>query len=153
MARNMENEEGGISKALSNQDNDKLNRKSKGCLAIDNKYKINSRSTMEISLEEHRLLPDIMPKDPNKLIANLQKFVPFNIFDPNASEVLTVYVDEDVKITFTTTQDVRPNPIYEHKKNEDIDNEKNNDRENEDIPKELPARYNNVLSIYIRKSS
>ena len=64
-----------------------------------------------------------------------------------------VVVDEDVKITFTTTQDVKPNPIYEHGKNEDIDNEKNNDRENEDIPKELPARYNNVLSIYIRKSS
>ena len=165
-----EEEEGGVNAntdiKMIDKDNDQSQtqisikgRKSKGCMAIDNKYKINSRSTMDISLQEHRLLPDVMPKDPNNLITNLQKLIPFNIFDPNESEVLTVYVDEDVKITFTTTQDTKANPAYQQKGFGDSDNKLKEsasdvlkEGETADVPKEIPARYNNVLSIYIRKA-
>jgi hypothetical protein len=49
-----------------------------------------------------------MPKDVEKLVQSLQASVPFEIFDPNASTMVTTFVDPDTRIVRVLSEEFPP---------------------------------------------
>lgn len=56
-----------------------------GKLVVASSYSVTPKGQLHIRLKEHLLLPDEMPSDPESLIMQLQRSIPFDFFDPDDS--------------------------------------------------------------------
>lgn len=54
-----------------------------GCLQVRSEYNYTSRGHTLHHLQEHLLLPETMPEDVETFLAELQRSIPFETFDPN----------------------------------------------------------------------
>ena len=72
---------GGSSDTLQDTRYDKI--ESHGTLSVHSKYGINSRGELDLSLQEHVLHAEVLPKDLDRFFVDLQRTVPFDSFDPN----------------------------------------------------------------------
>ena len=92
-----------------------------GVLEIQCEYKMNERGAMQVSLNEHVLLPEIMPgleedgsdrdEKCEELLFAIQSSVPFQAFDPGDILVGTSYIDPQLRIS-RVVGDKYPN-VYE----------------------------------------
>ena len=54
-------------------------------------YELSSRGELQLSLEQHLLMPDAVPKsiDFEELVQSIQRSIPFENFDPDGVTVTT----------------------------------------------------------------
>jgi hypothetical protein len=58
---------------------------SHGTLSVYSNYSINSKGELDLTLSEHVLHADTLPRDLDRFFLDLQRSVPFDSFDPNAT--------------------------------------------------------------------
>jgi len=58
---------------------------SHGTLSVYSNYSINSKGELDLTLSEHVLHADALPRDLDRFFLDLQRSVPFDSFDPNAT--------------------------------------------------------------------
>lgn len=75
------------------------NFESCGNFKIISKYELTPKGHLFVTLKDHILLPEVVPKDIEQFINDVQRSVPFESFDPNECSVEVLYVDPDLKIT------------------------------------------------------
>ena len=93
----------------------------RGVLEVKCNYKMNERGAMHVFLEEHLLLPEVMPgleadgsdrdEKCEELLHAIQSSVPFQAFDPGGILVATSFIDPYLRIS-RIVGDKYPN-IYE----------------------------------------
>jgi len=82
----------GIDGELNNIINWKLNREdddSYGKLTVECSYKMTSKGGLEITLKDHTLNVEKIPKNVQELLTTMQRTVPFEFFDPNEYTAIT----------------------------------------------------------------
>ena len=82
----------GIDGELNNIINWKLNREdddSYGKLTVECSYKMSSKGGLEITLKDHTLNVEKIPKNVQELLTTMQRTVPFEFFDPNEYTAIT----------------------------------------------------------------
>lgn len=72
-----------------------------GSLMVRAGYELNSRGILELAAPEHDLRLTQGPKEPEALVRAIQRAVPFDAFDPNATFVETAFADHEVRATRT----------------------------------------------------
>ena len=72
-----------------------------GSLVVRSGYEVNSRGILELAEPEHDLRLTQAPKQPEALVRAIQRAVPFDAFDPNATFVETAFMDHEVRATKT----------------------------------------------------
>eukprot|EP00600_Ochromonadales_sp_CCMP1393_P013590 CAMPEP_0174998482 /NCGR_PEP_ID=MMETSP0005-20121125/1531_1 /TAXON_ID=420556 /ORGANISM="Ochromonas sp., Strain CCMP1393" /LENGTH=384 /DNA_ID=CAMNT_0016253119 /DNA_START=110 /DNA_END=1264 /DNA_ORIENTATION=+ len=75
---------------------------SDGVMEVLSNYEINSKGHLLVALDEHVLRANSMPNNVEEFLANLQRTIPFESFDPNLTSQALVYVDPNVRITKVT---------------------------------------------------
>lgn len=73
-----------------------------GNLYVRSNFDITPKGSIALELQEHVLMPDKLPRDPEALIMGLQRTVPFNFFDPHESIMSHSYVDPEIRIARVT---------------------------------------------------
>jgi len=59
--------------------------KSHGTLSVHSNYSINSKGELDLTLREHVLHAEVLPRDLDQFFVDLQRSIPFDSFDPNAT--------------------------------------------------------------------
>jgi hypothetical protein len=72
-----------------------------GSLMVRAAYEVNSRGVLEFGEPEHDLRLTQAPQEPDALVRAIQRAVPFDAFDPNATFVETAFMDHEVRATKT----------------------------------------------------
>ena len=72
-----------------------------GALVVRSGYEVNSRGILELTEPEHDLRLTKGPRQPEALVRAIQRAVPFDAFDPNATFVETAFMDHEVRATKT----------------------------------------------------
>ncbi len=72
-----------------------------GSLVVRAGYEVNSRGVLEVGEPEHDLRLAQAPREPDALVQAIQRAVPFDAFDPNATFVETAFIDHEVRATKT----------------------------------------------------
>ena len=78
----------------------KKDANSKGMLAVNVDYEMNSKGGLELTLNEHVMTPHgkTTADEAQHIISLIQKSVPFDVFDPDASSLYTSYLDSRMRI-------------------------------------------------------
>lgn len=58
---------------------------SHGTLSVYSNYSINSKGELDLTLNEHVLHAEVLPRDLDRFFLDLQRSIPFDSFDPNAT--------------------------------------------------------------------
>ena len=71
-----------------------------GILSIHNDYEMNTKGDLQLSLDEHIMTPltKTNTDDAQMIVENLQKSIPFDIFDPNDCVLSTTYLDSKLRV-------------------------------------------------------
>ena len=71
-----------------------------GILAVNIDYEMNSKGGLDLTLNEHVMTPHskTTADEAQNIISHIQKSVPFDIFDPDASSLYTTYLDSRMRI-------------------------------------------------------
>ncbi len=70
-----------------------------GDLIVKSDYTITPKGNLEVILNEHILLPVIVPDDLEALVSLIQRSVPFEIFDPDDTTFYNTYISPELRIT------------------------------------------------------
>lgn len=76
----------------------RIDDQASGVLNVVSDYSILPKGALGVSLKEHVLLPDTMPKDVEELISALQRSVPYDFFDNDETVCTDIYVDPSLRI-------------------------------------------------------
>lgn len=70
-----------------------------GDLIVKSNYTVTPNGKLEVTLDEHILLPLIVPDDVEALVSLIQRSVPIEIFDPDGTTFYDTYLSPELRIT------------------------------------------------------
>lgn len=82
-----------------------------GKLTVSCSYNMTSRGGLEITLKDHILNVEKIPKNVQELLVTMQRTIPFEFFDPNEYIATNTFIDPKLKIVRMSSSDTITNLI------------------------------------------